>query len=259
VTGVASGMSSTSSKTRVGRAGKGRRPPAAADGPRAAPDAAPDAGEARGRRDLPATVAVGRVLRPHGLRGEVVVAVLTDSPRRFDPGSSLLLVREGEPPVEMVVAGRRAAGLNAAADPAAAAAAAPPAAPATRASGGGAVPRARQATALVRFAGVGDREAAVALRGGWLEIERSRVPPAPPGTYYHYELLGCRCASGGEDLGEVVEVVEDGGGLLLVVSDGIRAVPVPFAARFVRAVDVERARIELDLPPGLIETCASRC
>jgi 16S rRNA processing protein RimM len=208
VTGVASGMSSTSSKTSDPQA-----------------------------PETPETIVVGRVLRPHGVRGEVVVEVLTDAPRRFEPGNSLLLVREGEPPVELVVAGRRAA----------------------RSAGAPTAPRrARQATALVRFAGIGDREAAAALRGGWLEIERSLVPPAPPGTYYRYELLGCRCVNGGEDLGEVVEVVEDGGGLLLVVSDGSREVPVPFVARFLRSVDVAGARIELELPPGLIEACASR-
>jgi 16S rRNA processing protein RimM len=176
-------------------------------------------------------------LRPHGLRGEVVVEVLTDTPRRFDPGSSLLLVREGRPEVALVVAGRRAASAPG------------------RPAGAG---RSRRATALVRFAGIGDREAAAALRGGWLEIERSLVPPAPAGTYYRFELLGCRCSDGGEDLGEVVEVVEDGGGLLLIVADGRREVPVPFVARFLRAVDVEHGRIELDLPPGLIEACASR-
>lgn len=222
MTGVASGMSSTSSKTSAGA-----RPLAAGTAGTAAP-AAPDVGPAGGRGDLPETVAVGRVLRPHGLRGEVVVAVLTDAPRRFDPGSALVLTREGRPPLGLVVAARRAE----------------------------ASPRVGQATVLLRFGGIEDREAAVALRGGWLEIDRSLVPPAPPGTYYHYELLGCRCASGGEDLGEVVEVVEDGGGLLLVISDGRREVPVPFAARFLRAVDVERARIELELPAGLIETCA---
>lgn len=176
-------------------------------------------------------VAVGRILRPHGLRGEVVAVVLTDAPHRFDPGSSLLLTRAGEPPAELVVAARCAETS----------------------------PRVGQATVRLRFAGIDDRAAAAALRGGWLEIERSRVPPAPPGTYYHYELLGCRCASGGEDLGAVVEVVEDGGGLLLLVSDGRRQVPVPFAARFLRTVDVAHARIELELPPGLIEACASRC
>jgi len=226
VTGVASGMSSTSSKT-------------SADGADAAAGAAaaPDAALGRDRGEPAETIAVGRVLRPHGVRGEVVVEVLTDAPRRFAPGSSLLLVREGKPPVELVVAGRRAA---------------------RAAAGPHASRRSRQATALVRFAGVADREAAVALRGGWLEIERSLVPPAPPGTYYRYELLGCRCRDGGEDLGEVVEVVEDGGGLMLVVSDGRREVPVPFVARFLRSIDIAGARIELELPPGLIEACASR-
>jgi 16S rRNA processing protein RimM len=210
VTGVASGMSSTSSKTD---------PPS----------------------DLPATaetIAVGRILRPHGLRGEVAVEVLTDAPRRLDPGSSLFLVREGEAPVPLVVVGRRA--------------------PATPGRGKGTPGRTRRDLALLRFVGVDDRDAAEELRGAWLEIERWRVPPAPPGTYYRYELLGCRCVSAGEELGEVVEVVEDGGGLLLVVSDGRREVPVPFVARFLRAVDVERRRIDVDLPPGLIETCASR-
>jgi 16S rRNA processing protein RimM len=210
VTGVASGMSSTSSKTSE---------------PPAAPAATRE------------TVAVGRILRTHGLRGEVVVEVLTDAPRRFDPGSSLLLVREGRPEMALVVAARRAASGPG------------------RSTGGG---RARQATALVRFAGIDDREAAAALRGGWLEIERSLVPPAPAGTYYRFELLGCRCSDGGEEMGEVVEVVEDGGGLLLIVADGRREVPVPFVARFLRAVDVAHGRIELDLPPGLIEACASR-
>ncbi|HEY6324592.1 MAG TPA: ribosome maturation factor RimM [Thermoanaerobaculia bacterium] len=206
-------MSSTSSKTS--------EPPAAPAAPAATPE----------------TIVVGRILRPHGLRGEAIVEVLTDAPRRFDPGSSLLLVREGRPEVALVVASRRAASAPG------------------RPPGGG---RARQATALVRFAGIGDREAAVALRGGWLEVERSLVPPAPVGTYYRFELLGCRCSDGGEDLGKVVEVVEDGGGLLLIVADGRREVPVPFVARFLRAVDVEHGRIELDLPPGLIEACASR-
>jgi 16S rRNA processing protein RimM len=198
---------------------------------------------------------VGRILRPHGLRGEVAIEVLTDAPMRFAPGSSLLLVREGEPPVPVRVAARRAA-TAAAATGKGEALAARGAPQARTAPGQG--PRPRPARTLLRFAGVEDREGAEALRGAWLEVERSRVPAAPPGTYYHYELLGCRCSAGGEVLGEVVEVVEDGGGVLLVVSDGRREVPVPFVARFLRAIDVEHASIELELPPGLVEACASR-
>ena len=210
MTGVASGMSSTSSKTEAART------------------------------DLPETIAVGRVLGAHGLGGEVAVEVLSDEPRRFRRGSSLLLVRAGEPPAPVVVAERRGGP------------AAGPAAPGRRSAGS------RREVALVRFTGCSSREQAEAMRGAWLEVERSRVPPAPAGTYHHYELLGCRCACAGEALGEVVEVAEDGGGLLLIVSDGRRVVPVPFVARFLRAIDVERGVIDLDLPPGLLETCASR-
>lgn len=92
----------------------------------------------------------------------------------------------------------------------------------------------------------------------WLEVPRSEVPEAPAGTYYHWQLLGCRCRAGSEDLGTVVEVVEDGGGLLLICESEGRKVPVPFVAEFLREVDVAGGRIELDLPPGLLEACASR-
>jgi 16S rRNA processing protein RimM len=195
-----------------------------------------------GRTDLPETIVVGRVLRPHGLRGELVVEVLSDVVRRFAPGSSLLLARDGATPVPVEVAASRSQGGAVAADDAAQ----------PRPSPG------RRPAVVLRFAGVEDRDRAEELRGAWLEVERSRVPPAPAGTYYHFQLEGCRCLNRGEDLGEVVRVVEDGGGLLLVVSDGRSEVPVPFVARFLVAVDVERGRIELDLPPGLVEICASR-
>lgn len=177
------------------------------------------------RADLPERVTVGRVIRPHGVRGEVTVAVLTDVPGRFDPGSRLLMAREeGGPavPVEVVFS------------------------------------RAQKGGMVVRFAGIEDRDRAEELRGAWLEVELAQVPAAPPGTYYHYELLGCRCFDGGRELGKVVDLVEDGGGLLLIVSDGERQVPVPFVAGFLKDVDVATGRIDLELPPGLVDACASR-
>jgi 16S rRNA processing protein RimM len=176
------------------------------------------------RNDLPETVAVGRVLKVHGLQGEVMVEAISDVPGRLDAGSSLLLVREGEPARTVEVAASRP----------------------------------HKGAVLVRFAGIEDRDEAEALRGAWLEVPRSRVPAAPEGTYYHYELLGCRCVESGKDLGEVVELLEDGGGLLLIVADGERRIPVPFVQAFLRRVDVAGGRIELDLPPGLLEACASR-
>jgi 16S rRNA processing protein RimM len=176
------------------------------------------------RDDLPETVAVGRVLRPHGVRGEVVVEVLSDVPRRFQKGSRLLAVREGEAPFPLKVAASRA----------------------------------HKSGAVVLFEGMADRDGAEALRGLNLEVPRSEVPKAPRGTYYQFELLGCLCRADGRELGWVVEVVEDGGGVMLIVEGQGRRVPVPFVKEFLRKVDVAGGHIDLALPPGLLETCASK-
>ncbi|HET9228033.1 MAG TPA: ribosome maturation factor RimM [Thermoanaerobaculia bacterium] len=164
------------------------------------------------------------MLRPHGVRGEVVVEVLSDVPDRLAPGSKVTASWPGRPSREIAVE----------------------------------VHRPHKSGAMVRFAGFEDRDGAEELRDALLEVDRSRVPEAPEGTYYWYQLLGCRCSVDGEDLGEVTDLLEDGGGLLLVVSDGERQVPIPFVQSFLKEVDVERGRIELDLPEGLLEACASR-
>jgi 16S rRNA processing protein RimM len=177
------------------------------------------------RRPLPETVAVGEVRRPHGVRGEVAVEVLSDVPGRLAPGNEVLAVSADGRRRTLRVAGRRP----------------------------------HRGGVLVTFEGVADRDGAEALRGATLEVARSTVPAAPAGTYYHFELLGCRCADreAGE-LGEVVDLVEDGGGLILVVRGERGEVPVPFVRRFIRSIDVAAGVIELELPEGLVETCASR-
>jgi len=180
-------------------------------------------GGAAVREDLPETVAVGRVLRPHGVRGEVVVEVLSDVPARFQKGSRVTGVREGAPPLPLTVAAGRV----------------------------------HKTGAVVRFEGYDDRDRAGELRGLDLEIPRSEVPKAQRGTYYQFELLGCLCRDHGAELGRVVEVVEDGGGVMLIVEGEGRRIPVPFVKEFLRRVDVAAGTIDLDLPEGLLETCAS--
>jgi 16S rRNA processing protein RimM len=171
-------------------------------------------------------VLVGIVLRPHGVAGAVVVDLQSDVPGRFDPGRELDLVpRTGNPRrVTVVTAAPWRGGLR------------------------------------VRFEGVTSRDEAEQLRGGRLEVARARVPEAPPGSFYQFELYGFRCRDrrAGE-LGEVVDVLADGGGWLLVVErTGGRRLTMPFAADFVTGVDRAARRIDWDLPEGLIETCESR-
>lgn len=174
-------------------------------------------------------VEVGRVLGPHGVRGEVAVESFSDVEERFSPGAELLTApRPGLPPrltVETV--------------------------------------RPHRGALLVRFAGVADRDAADALRGAVLEVPREAVPAPPEDTWYHFQLQGCRCRDARlGDLGEVTAVIEDGGGVLLAVDGPYqgerRRLLVPFVRAFVREVAPDEGRIELDLPEGLIEACASR-
>ena len=163
--------------------------------------------------------------RAHGVRGEVVVEVFSDVQERFSVGAEIDLV---------LLDGQRRRSKIAAVSLAG-------------------------SSARVQFEGVEDRDTAEELREAVLEVGRSEVPPAPEGSYYFFELLGCRCVDETRgELGRVERVLEDGGGLLLEVRSEGQTVLVPFVQAFLRRVDVEAGRIDVDLPAGLVDTCASR-
>ena len=85
-------------------------------------------------------------------------------------------------------------------------------------------------TAIARIAGVTSREAAEALRGSLIEVDRSALPPLAEGEYYHADLLGLPWVDReGERLGTVSAVENFGAGDLLEIENeaGKRAL-VPF-------------------------------
>jgi len=172
------------------------------------------------------SILVGLIHKPHGLGGEVAVQALSDVEDRFAVGSVLDLAVPGVARRSVRVRSSRPHGRS----------------------------------LLVAFDGVVDREGAELLRGGRLEIDRSLVPPAPDGEYYHVDLVGCRCfAADGSELGVVGRVLEDGGGEILGIDDGHgQELLVPFVHSYLERVDVAARRIDLNLPEGLIETCRSK-
>jgi len=176
------------------------------------------------REDSREDILVGLIHKPHGLRGEVAVEVLSDIESRFVKGAKLSLVVPGVPPREIRVRSARDHGRG----------------------------------ILVLFEGFESRDAAEKLRGGRLEVARDSVPPAEDGEFYHFELAGCRCYDRDRDLGVVTSVIEDGGGVLLEVRDGDAELLVPFVKEFLTAIDTSARRIDLDLPDGLVDTCRSR-
>ena len=172
-----------------------------------------------------AGIVVGRIRKPHGIRGDVVIEVLSDVSGRFEPGSEIEVVE---------MTGER---WRATID---------------RSSLQG-------KTARISLVGIEDRDAADSLRGATLQVSADQVPPAPDGSFFFFDLIWCECIDVRQGiLGTVEEVVEDGGGLLLEVAGKGRALLIPFVGKYLRRVDTRERRIEVELPEGLADICTSK-
>ena len=108
---------------------------------------------------------------------------------------------------------------------------------------------------LAEVEGVGDRDAATALKGTKLYVRRSALPAPAEGEFYWDDLVGLRAQlKGGTALGEVVAVHDYGGGPSLEVKrEGRASVMVPFTNRVVPVVDLEARRLVIDPPEGLLD------
>lgn len=102
--------------------------------------------------------------------------------------------------------------------------------------------------AVARLAGVTTRDAAEALRGQTITVDRSALPPLEPGEYYHSDLLGLPAVSdGGDPLGRVVAVDNFGAGDVIEIErpDGKRFM-VPMTIEAVPDWSDERMVIAAD-------------
>jgi 16S rRNA processing protein RimM len=171
-------------------------------------------------------VIVGRIGRPHGIRGEVVIGVRTDEPDlRFAAGAILGF------------------GPNADDDP--------PAGAALRV----ATKRWHSGQLLVAFAGITDRTAAGELTGSWLSVDSSQLPAPPdPDEFRDHELIGLSVRTrAGPAVGVVTDVLHYGQDLLVVRHPGGEEYLVPFVRAIVPEVDVAAGLIVIDPPPGLLD------
>lgn len=161
-------------------------------------------------------VAVGRVLRPQGLRGELRVEILSDFPDRLE-GVERLYV--GEPPVERRLLGWRRQGSG----------------------------------WVVRLADCTDRGQAEALRGSLLLLPEEELRVLPPDRFYVFRLIGLRVlAEDGRELGRLADVESAPAHDLWMVRrpDG-GTFAVPAVRAIVRRVDIPAGVIEIRPPQGL--------
>ena len=164
---------------------------------------------------------VARIGRAHGIKGQVSVEVRTDEPElRLAPGTVL------------------------ATDPASAG-------PLTVADG-----RVHSGRLLLSFVGVGDRNRAEALRGTLLiaEVDPAQTPDDPE-EFYDHQLIGLDVVlADGTPVGELGAVLHLPAQDLLSVKrpDGTEAL-IPFVREIVPEIDLDRRRIVLTPPPGLLD------
>jgi 16S rRNA processing protein RimM len=164
-------------------------------------------------------VTVGRIGRPHGVRGDVVVGVRTDEPElRFARGSRL-----DTDPAEvgpLTVAGTKW----------------------------------HSGELLVRFEGIGDRDAAAELRGTWLTVDSATIaPPEDPDEFHDADLIGLSVRTvDGAQVGIVDDVLHSGQDVLVIKSADKHEFMVPFVKALVPEVDVKSGILVIDPPEGLL-------
>ncbi|WP_428966991.1 ribosome maturation factor RimM [Micromonospora fluostatini] len=177
---------------------------------------------------------VGRIGKPHGIRGEVTVEVRTDEPEaRFAPGS-VLVTEPGAAPVGAASEDAYQVPERLTVE----------------------VARWHQGRMLVAFDGVVDRNVAEALRGTLLAVDSADVaPPEDPEEFHDHQLVGLAVVTpAGERLGEVARIDHAPASDLLVLRrpEG-RTALIPFVRAIVPEVDLAGGRVVVDPPAGLLD------
>ena len=165
----------------------------------------------------PEYLVVGVLRRPHGLKGELVMEVITDFPERLKTDVKVY-----------VGAGHRAM-IIAKAKP-------------------------HPEGLLITFVGVDGSDAAGELRRQAVYVKAADRPPLPSGTYYHHELIGFKVVNEKDELiGTLSEILQTGANDVYVVS-GARGdeVLIPAIASVVVSIERDNRQIRIREIPGLL-------
>jgi 16S rRNA processing protein RimM len=165
-------------------------------------------------QESPTRLLAGEIGKPHGISGEVYVVPISDDPRRFQAGSTLLWEDRS-----LVVEATRPHGNR----------------------------------FLVKFEGIETRDQAETLRGPlYVPIEEARN--LEEGEFWQHDLVGCEVVSSdGHPAGTVTQVVTGAAHDLLVVATSGGDRMIPLVKDIVVSVDPEARKIVVDPPAGLLD------
>jgi 16S rRNA processing protein RimM len=165
-------------------------------------------------------VIIGKIVRAHGLRGEVKVSPLTDNPERFETLQSAVIQRPDGVEVPVSVVNLRP------------------------------IP----GHFLVTFEGYRNLTEVAGLIGGWISVPETEVPDLPDGRYYHFQILGMSVYEEGDGayIGEIVEVFSTGSNDVYVVRNGPKEHLIPAIRDVVQEIDVAARRMTIRCVEGLL-------
>lgn len=163
-------------------------------------------------------LAIGRIIRAHGLRGEVSVAVLTEFPERFETTEWVYLGNEFEAAPYRLVSYRW-----------------------------------HRRNILLTLAEVNNRTQAEALQGQFVQVPLDQAVSLPEGVYYLYQLIGLQVkTTEGQSLGVITEVMETGANDVYVVKHDDRELLLPAIPDVIKSVDIANGLMIVQLIEGLI-------
>jgi 16S rRNA processing protein RimM len=165
----------------------------------------------------PEFLAVGKLHRPHGVRGEVLMSVWTDFPERLAAGA-LVYLGEKYQPIQIQNT------------------------------------RWHRQQLLVTFDGITDRDQAGTLRNQHVFVKRDQVPPLEADEYYLHQLIGMRVIDEADVLlGTLVEVLETGANDVYIVRPEIgKEILVPAIETVILDLDLVARQVRVRLLPGLL-------
>jgi 16S rRNA processing protein RimM len=161
-------------------------------------------------------IIIGKVLSPHGVKGEVRVLPLTDFPERFQKTKSVWSdARNTYLEIENI--------------------------------------REQKEYLLIKFAKVNNRDQAEELTNSYLTIDREQLMELSPGHYYHFQIIGLRVYDlEGSYLGEVTDILETGANDVYVVRrTGKKDLLIPALKIIVKEIDIKEKQMIVQLLPGL--------
>jgi 16S rRNA processing protein RimM len=169
---------------------------------------------------------LARLLRPHGIRGEIAAEILTDFPERLTKLREVWLWDASAEVLQKITVEKCWLSV------------------------------ARGGQAVFKFAGVDRIEDVEKFRGLEVQVPLSERMELPAGSYFISELVGCEVwESAAEDKSEselgIVTGVQESGTPVLEVETLNGEVLIPLATEICRKIDVKARRIEVVMPEGL--------